>query len=142
MTRPLLPDNLVKKLQDANDSIRRLENQANQQILVGALLSRPPADTVRPATRFRSTDDGAFYVAIAGQWVQETAVGPGGGREEFVQSTPSAVWTFTYSGSTPPNVTSIDTTGRVIYGDVTYNVSAKTFTITHGSPVSGRVYAA
>lgn len=72
MSRPALPDNLIKKIQDVSDRLTRLEfSNQGAELPTGLLANRPNADAVRPGFEYYATDvdGGTLYKAQGGVWL-------------------------------------------------------------------------
>lgn len=78
-------------------------------------------------------------VATINSRIDNVATG-GGARMQYTQATPAAVWSFTYTGTIPPNVMVVDSSMQKTDADIQLNTSTQNITITFGAPVSGIAY--
>lgn len=63
-----------------------------------------------------------------------------GGAYTHVQGVPSAVWVVTHNLGYPPNVTAVDTLGRVVWGEADYTDPLNVVTLTFTAMFSGVAY--
>jgi hypothetical protein len=102
------------------------------------IISPPETDTVVLSPQNISTiviNQGARGpVGAAGSGVTIPEV-----SETFTQAIPSASWTIHHSLAFSPVVTVVDSSGRVVEGDVTY-VDSSTITVSFSSAFSGTAY--
>jgi hypothetical protein len=85
----------------------------------------------------------AFDVVSDSEMIDLSGAGGSGEQDTypvFLQDDPLAVWVVPYTGDSPPAVTIVETDGTEVAADIEYDEDAKTITITHGAPMSGRVY--
>ena len=86
-------------------------------------------------------EDKLFYFKN-NSWQEWSSDGGGGGTgisEVYTFSTPSTTWTIPHGLGLYPSVTTVDSTGEVILGDVTY-VDDENITVTFGEAVSGKAF--
>jgi len=89
---------------------------------------------------------GVLKVKVGGVWVEIPAGPPGppgpagtGSAFRFVQPTPSVTWTIDHGLGYYPNVTTVDSTGREIIGEIDY-ASMSQVICTFSATVAGEAY--
>lgn len=118
-----------------SDSV--IVRQTTQRIIVDSITPiRRQSIIIRPATS-------SISVINAGPVGPPGPMGPAAPSLEtaiFIVSVPTAVWIHdhTWPGGYPA-VTTVDSSGRVIYGDVEY-ITATRVSITHGGAIAGKTY--
>lgn len=104
-------------------------------------LNSIPAERKDPGMFVYVNSEEKLYYLKNNAWVEWLGSGGSGTGVSLVFqfSTPATTWTITHNLGLYPSVTTVDSSGEVILGDVTY-VDNDTITVDFGEAISGEAY--
>lgn len=122
----------VTQLSDTSTTVARTDNvactpeQINSvaEVIVNSPLVVLPADCLPP----RVIDTGLPPALTGDKYYM------------FTQSLPSALWVIAHGLAKNPSVTVVDSSGSVVFGDVTYTINNDTLQISFAGAFSGKAY--